>query len=77
MTKRFSLCAAAALLLTALATLPARADDWPHWMGPKSDGVWREQGILDKFPAKGPKVLWRKPLGVGYSGPSVAGTAST
>jgi outer membrane protein assembly factor BamB len=73
MTKLFSFPAAAALLLAALAAVPARADDWPHWMGPKHDGVWREQGILDRFPAKGPKVVWRKPLGVGYSGPSVVG----
>ena len=57
----------------ALAATAARADDWPQWMGPQRDGVWREDGILDKFPAGGPKVLWKQPCGVGYSGPSVAG----
>jgi outer membrane protein assembly factor BamB len=50
----------------------ARADDWPQWLGPQRDGIWRETGILDKFPAGGPKVLWRKPLGPGYTGPAVA-----
>src|SRR5204862_36647 len=50
-----------------------RGDDWPQWMGPKRDGVWRETGILDKFPKDGPKVLWRKPVGGGYAGPAVAG----
>jgi outer membrane protein assembly factor BamB len=49
----------------------AQAEDWPQWFGPKRDGVWREQGILDKFPEKGPKVLWRTPLGNGFSGPAV------
>ena len=39
-----------------LSPLPALADDWPQWMGPKRDNVWRETGILDKFPAGGPKV---------------------
>jgi outer membrane protein assembly factor BamB len=34
--------------------------------------VWRETGILEKFPAGGPKVLWRDSLGEGYSGPAVA-----
>ncbi len=29
------------------------ADDWPQWRGPKRDGVWRESGILKKFPAGG------------------------
>lgn len=48
------------------------ADDWPQWMGPKRDNVWREDGILDKFPKDGPKVLWRVPIGGGYSSPSIA-----
>jgi outer membrane protein assembly factor BamB len=50
-----------------------RADDWPEWLGAHRDGVWRETGLLDRFPKAGPKVLWRAPLGAGYSGPSVAG----
>jgi outer membrane protein assembly factor BamB len=51
----------------------ARADDWPQWLGPQRDGVWREKGILDKFPKGGPKVRWRAPVGGGYAGPAVAG----
>ncbi len=51
----------------------AAADDWPQWLGPRRDGVWRETGIARSFPKDGPKVLWRAPLGTGYSGPSVAG----
>jgi hypothetical protein len=62
----------AALALTLLAGA-ARADDWPQWLGPKRDGVWREKGVVDKFPRGGPKVRWRKPLGGGYAGPAVAG----
>jgi outer membrane protein assembly factor BamB len=50
----------------------AAADDWPQWLGPKRDGVWREDGILDRFPAGGPKVRWRVPLGGGFAGPAVA-----
>src|SRR6516225_2909052 len=57
----------------ALASSAARADDWPQWLGPKRDGVWREAGILAKFPPGGPKVRWRAPISEGYSGPSVAG----
>jgi outer membrane protein assembly factor BamB len=51
----------------------AQADDWPQWLGPQRDGVWREKGILDKFPAAGLKARWRVPAGAGYSGPAVAG----
>jgi outer membrane protein assembly factor BamB len=57
-------------LLLAATTL--RADDWPQWLGPQRDGVWRETGILDTFPKGGPTIKWRKPIGSGYSGPAVA-----
>src|SRR5262245_13400979 len=49
------------------------ADDWPRWQGPRGDGVWREAGILKKFPAGGPKVLWRREIGGGFTGPAIAG----
>lgn len=62
---------AAAFLTVAGST--GRADDWPQWMGPNRDGVWKETGILDKFPAEGPKELWRIPIGGGYAGPAVTG----
>jgi outer membrane protein assembly factor BamB len=51
----------------------ARADEWPQWLGPQRDGVWREDGVLDRFPPGGAKVLWRKPIGSGYAGPAVVG----
>jgi outer membrane protein assembly factor BamB len=60
------------LLGLCLTPSPSRGADWPQWLGPKRDGVWREEGILSKFPAGGLKVLWRKPLGSGYTGPAVA-----
>jgi outer membrane protein assembly factor BamB len=50
-----------------------RADDWPQWLGPKRDGVWRETGIIDRFPDKGLPVKWRTPIGSGYAGPAVSG----
>src|SRR5882762_1744563 len=62
-----------ALFLFLTFTAAARADDWPQWLGPQRDGVWRETGILEKFPPGGPKVLWHAPLGGGYAGPAVAG----
>jgi outer membrane protein assembly factor BamB len=49
------------------------ADDWPQWMGPKRDNVWREEGLLEKFPERGPRIVWRVPVAGGYAGPAVAG----
>ena len=61
------------LLMTIVAgSSAATADDWPQWLGPKRDSVWRETGILGKFPAGGPRVLWRQAVGGGYAGPAVS-----
>lgn len=58
-----------ALLLLATSAL---ADDWPQWLGPQRDGVWREEGVLKSFPEGGPRVRWRAKVGSGYAGPAVA-----
>ena len=68
--QRWSIAGYVALLL---ASGTVKADDWPQWLGPKRDGVWRESGVLDKFPEGGPKVLWRAKIAAGYAGPAVAG----
>ncbi len=60
------------LLGVCFVGLSSHADDWPQWMGPKRDNVWREDGILDKFPKDGAKVLWKTPIGGGYASPSIA-----
>ena len=49
------------------------ADDWPQWLGPQRDGVWRETGILEEFPLDGLRYRWRARIGTGYAGPAVAG----
>lgn len=64
------------ILLSALIFGHGRhlqADDWPQWLGPQRDGIWRESGVLDKLPQDGPKILWRVPVNAGYCGPAVAG----
>ena len=43
-----------ALGLFAIPTV-AVADDWPQWMGPKRDNVWREDGILDSATSRNGK----------------------
>jgi outer membrane protein assembly factor BamB len=62
-----------ALIALAMAAA-ARADDWPQWRGPQRDGVWREEGLLDRFPPEGLPVLWRAAVGAGFSGPAVSGS---
>ena len=59
------------LPLLLLAT-QVQADDWPQWLGPHRDGVWRETGIIETFPEAGPKQKWSVKVGGGYAGPAVA-----
>jgi outer membrane protein assembly factor BamB len=61
------------LFLSVIPTVPpVRADDWPQWMGPRRDGVWREAGVVKAIPAGGLPVKWRVEVKGGYSGPAVA-----
>ncbi|HRF00462.1 MAG TPA: PQQ-like beta-propeller repeat protein [Pirellulaceae bacterium] len=59
--------------VAALVPCVSRGDDWPYWMGPQRDNVWREEGIIERFPEGGPKVVWRAPLAGGYAGAAVVG----
>lgn len=52
-----------------LESAELRAEDWPQWLGPRRDGVWREAGIRETLPAAGLTIRWRAKVGLGYSGP--------
>ena len=63
------------LLLSIFLSAPspaARGDDWPQWLGPARDGVWRETGLVKAIPPAGLPVKWRAEVKGGYSGPAVA-----
>jgi len=59
------------VLLVAILCTHLRADDWPQWMGPDRDGVWREAGVVAGIPRGGLPVKWRVSVKGGYSGPAV------
>ena len=58
-------CLGAAFLTNVFA-----ANDWPQWRGPKRDGISPEKGLLQDWPAGGPKLAW-KTTGLGNGYPSV------
>jgi len=61
--------AALGFLIGLACPWPARAADWPGWLGPTRDGVSTEK----VQPWKGtPPVLWRIPTGEGHSSPVIA-----
>ena len=74
MSIRFPPLLACTLVVACTMSLaPARADDWPQWLGPRRDATWREPGLVSEIPDAGLPVKWRVPVAEGYSGPAVAG----
>ena len=55
------------VLILCLTAGIAAAADWPQFRGPNRDGISLETAVLKSWPASGPKVLWKAPLGEGYS----------
>ena len=55
------------LAITSFTNL-LQSEDWPRWRGPRGDGTWNAPKLPDQWPAGGPKVVWRKPIGSGYAG---------
>ena len=51
----------------------AVVEDWPTFLGPRRNGVSREQGLLKQWGERGPSLVWEIETGNGYSAPSVAG----
>ena len=60
-------------MIVALAiAVQAAADDWPQFLGPERNGVSPGPALAETWGANGPKVVWRKTVGAGLSGPVVA-----
>jgi outer membrane protein assembly factor BamB len=47
-------------------------DDWPAFLGPTGDSKSRERGIITRWPAEGPKLVWKRRLGGGYCMPTIS-----
>ena len=54
----------------------ANGDDWTQFLGPQRNGTSAEKNLINSWPADGPKVVWRTPLGVSMSGVAVADGAA-
>lgn len=63
-----SVLAAALMFCTPLA-----AEDWPRWGGPRGDATWHGPKLPDEWPEDGLPVVWKQPVGGGYSGVAVSG----
>jgi outer membrane protein assembly factor BamB len=55
-----------ALSLLCALLLPAQTA-WTQWGGPNRNFIVDAVPIADSWPASGPRLLWKRPLGEGYS----------
>ncbi|MHC4121482.1 MAG: PQQ-binding-like beta-propeller repeat protein [Planctomycetota bacterium] len=59
-------------IVISTMVVSGRGADWPQWRGPNRDGVWPEDGIVERFAQRQLPIRWRAKIGSGYSGPTVA-----
>ncbi|MFQ5494796.1 MAG: PQQ-binding-like beta-propeller repeat protein, partial [Phycisphaerae bacterium] len=64
-------CVAVNTCLCVAFTTPrsaaAEPHAWPRWGGPHGDFKVEAKGLAEKWPDGGPRRLWSRPLGPGYS----------
>lgn len=59
-------------LLSFVLLYQANSQEITQWRGPNRDGIYSETGLLKKWPANGPKLLWHfDELGPGHSSAAV------
>ena len=55
-----------------LITSTLIAADWPQYRGPSYDGSTSEK-ILIQWPAEGPSIVWKAPLGPSFGSFAIEG----
>ncbi|MGH9257718.1 MAG: PQQ-binding-like beta-propeller repeat protein, partial [Vicinamibacterales bacterium] len=60
------------MTFVAAAVIRLSAEDWPQFLGPERNGVYRGPALAEMWGPQGPRVVWRKTVGQGFSGPVVA-----
>lgn len=51
---------------------PLHAEDWPQFLGPTRDGHYHGNDLSVAWPKEGPKQVWKKSVGPGWSAPVVS-----
>lgn len=61
-----------AIVLALLCSPALVAQDWPQILGPGRNGIYTGPEIAPSFPRSGPPLVWKRDVGAGFAGPSVA-----
>src|SRR6201991_1632664 len=54
-------------LLAMPLTAPGQSSDWAQWGGPHRNFTSETKGLAPNWPATGPRRIWQRELGEGYS----------
>ncbi len=54
-------------VLLLMSQTAAQAQDWSQWGGPHRNFISETKGLAPSWPATGPRRLWQRELGEGYS----------
>jgi outer membrane protein assembly factor BamB len=66
-------CSLASLAAEKLPSKNPRGPYWPQWRGAKRDGIASDTGLVARWPAGGPELVWKaNNLGAGFSSVSIA-----
>ena len=63
----------ATLFLLTTTTAPAQSSDWAQWGGPQRNFKSDAKGLATAWPATGPRRVWQRELGEGYSAIAATG----
>ena len=58
-------------LVVPFGSINLKAADWPNFLGPSKNGISSETGLIGSWPSEGPKEIWKKQVGTGYSAPAI------
>lgn len=62
------------LAMAPFLVAQAPPNDWPQWRGANRDGISKETGLLQQWPASGPPAVWTASgLGSGYGSLAIRG----
>jgi outer membrane protein assembly factor BamB len=60
------------LVYPTVASIAAKAGDWPQILGPHRNGMAEGEQLADAWPTGGPKTLWQCEAGTGFAGVSIS-----
>jgi outer membrane protein assembly factor BamB len=62
-----------AVLLSPVFMATAEGEDWPYFLGLRGTGESAETSLALDWTSAAPGIVWKQPVGTGYSAPSILG----